>query len=368
MAAEYATFEVARATRAGAVLAGGGYQAHREFLDFIVDGRSLLLRLDEPDGRDVRDARDARDVVDAVSPLAADLGPSLFTSQVRGLLLERESGLGGGRRIVYGCPECEGLDCGVVTAVIERRGAAVIWRDFAWQTGDRPVTERDRYPRAGPFRFRAEQYDGVLERLLLDTPALVRQVLLVGRRVALFVRLAAALRSIGIGTDLTGDVAATAREELRRYGAVVIDPAAGERERAAVRAAFAAANADTVFVEAPAPLVPPLVAQLEQALQQTPRAQRRLVTLTTVDGWARLEVRGACRVRLTGYWRDALRRERVHCLFEGRLAPGVHRLPLDGLGGGGYVVARAFGDVLVAGVPGRTGPARRLRTDRSARR
>ncbi len=60
------------ATRPG-LLAGGDFQVHRDFVDFVVDGRPLLYRLSD---------------LDAVSPLASDVPPSLFTAQVRSLLLE----------------------------------------------------------------------------------------------------------------------------------------------------------------------------------------------------------------------------------------------------------------------------------------
>jgi len=58
----------------------------------IVDGRPLLFRLSD---------------LDAVSPLASDLGPTVFAEQVRSLLLETGPPLDGGRYVIYGCPECE---------------------------------------------------------------------------------------------------------------------------------------------------------------------------------------------------------------------------------------------------------------------
>ena len=38
MSAEYASFGLAPAMRAGGVLANGDYQVHRDFVDFVVDG------------------------------------------------------------------------------------------------------------------------------------------------------------------------------------------------------------------------------------------------------------------------------------------------------------------------------------------
>src|SRR5205823_660291 len=105
MSAEYTTFGLAPAMRAGGVLANGDYQVHRDFVDFVVDGRPLLFQLSD---------------LDAVSPLASDIPPAIFTEQVRGLLLEAEAPLPEGRYVIYGCPECADLACGAVTAIIER--------------------------------------------------------------------------------------------------------------------------------------------------------------------------------------------------------------------------------------------------------
>ncbi len=142
MSAEYATFGLAPAMRAGGVLANGDYQAHRDFVDFIVDGRPLLYQLSD---------------LDAVSPLASDVPPAIFTAQVRSLLLEADAPLEGGRYVIYGCPECEDLACGAVTAVIERHGDDYVWRDFAWQTDEHADLERNGYHGIGPFRFRGER-------------------------------------------------------------------------------------------------------------------------------------------------------------------------------------------------------------------
>ncbi|WP_086860916.1 oxidoreductase [Streptomyces milbemycinicus] len=333
MTSQYATFGLAPAMRAGGVLSKGAYQIHRDFLDFIVDGRPLLSRLAD---------------LDAVSPLAADLGPTIFTAQVRGLLLETEAPLPAGRRVLYGCPECVGLECGVVTAVIERDGPDVVWRDFAWQTDDTP----DIYPDLGPYRFHGGQYRAELERLLaLEAPA-GRRVLLVGQRAAFLAKLAAALRTIGIGAEISRDAAAAHADELRGYGVVAFGRTVGPEERAAVRDAFAAAGSDAVFVAESTPIVPLLVARIEQALDRSPQEQRRLAGLRAEGGEAVLEVVARCGVRLVAHRLDRLGRPRTHDLFDGRLEPGIHRIPLDArvVRGDAFVVARTSSTVLVAPV------------------
>ncbi|MFD4256405.1 oxidoreductase [Streptomyces sp. NPDC058534] len=234
MAAEYTTFGLAPATRAGGVRTDGDFQVHRDFVDFVVDGRPLLFRLSD---------------LGAVSPLASDVPPAIFAAQVRGLLLETEAPLPGGRHVIYGCPECEDLGCGAVTAVILRDGDDFVWRDFAWQTGDHPDLERNSYQGIGPYRFAGAEYRAALAALLDGTARSRRRVLLIDARTALLARPAAALRTIGIGADITQDAGAVPAEELRTYGAVAFGRAVTEETRAAVRRAFADAGADVTEVD-----------------------------------------------------------------------------------------------------------------------
>ena len=343
MSAEYATFGLAPAMRAGGVLANGEYQAHREFLDFIVNGRPLLFQLSD---------------LDAVSPLASDIPPAIFTAQVRGLLLEAGAPLRGGRHVIYGCPECEQLACGAVTAVIEKAEAfdgnagedAYVWRDFAWQTDEHADLERNGYHGIGPFRFRGGEYRATLRALLDGRAEPRRRVLLIGARVAVLARLAAALRTIGVGAEITRDAADIPVEELRTYGAVAFGRAVGEQERAAVRAAFERAGVEAVCVDGLAPIIPLLVAQIEHALDRGPAERRRLTRLVAADGEAGLEVAATCRVQLIAYRLDRLHRTRTHELFDGVLETGRHRIPLDARAtkGESFIVARTTGGVLVA--------------------
>ncbi|MBA0052268.1 oxidoreductase [Streptomyces sp. AJS327] len=337
---EYATFGLTRATRTGGVLPGGVLRSHREFLDFVVDGRPLLLRLDD---------------VDAISPLAADLGPTVFTAHVRRLLLDAAPPLAGGRYVVYGCPECEGLDCGAVTAVIEREDEhTIVWRDFAWQTDETADLERNGYPGVGPFRFRVEEYRAQLERLLTEgeAEAAPRRVLLVGRRASVLNRTANALRQIGVSAEISHEAPVGASpDELRSYGAVLVGRGLAEDERTAIRGAFEAAGARAAYVEGLAPVIPVLVAQTEQALDHGESGQRQLAGLEVTREAVTVTTDVACRVQLTVYRLDRLYRTRARELCDAQLEPGRHRLDLDGGRGGAYVVARAPSRVLVAAVP-----------------
>ncbi|CAM5455410.1 Oxidoreductase OS=Streptomyces tendae OX=1932 GN=GUR47_02535 PE=4 SV=1 [Streptomyces tendae] len=347
MAAEYATFGLAPATRAGGVHTDGDFQVHRDFMDFVVDGRPLLFRLCD---------------LDAVSPLASDVPPAIFTAQVRGLLLETDAPLPGGRYVIYGCPECADLACGAVTAVILRDGDDFVWRDFAWQTGDHADLELNGYHGIGPYRFSGAEYRAALATLLDGgAPHPRRRVLLIGARVALLARLAAALRTIGIGADITEDARDVPAEELRTYGAVAFGRAVTEDQRIRVRRALADAGADVTHVDGLAPIVPVLVAQIEHALERGPAERRRLSRLTADGAAADVEVTSPCRVRLTAYRLDRIHRTHVHEVHDGVLEPGGHRVALDAgaVKGEAYVVARTPGSVLVTAVTrgGPGGPA-----------
>ena len=221
MSAEYATFGLAPAMRAGGVLANGDYQVHRDFMDFIVDGRPLLFQLSD---------------LDAVSPLASDVPPAIFTAQVRSLLLEADAPLAGGRYVIYGCPECEGLACGAVTAVIERDGDDYRLAGLRLADGrdGRPGAQRLPRHRAVPLprrRVPRASWNACCASGDAEPPAR-RRVLLIGARVAVLAKLAAALRTIGIGADITHDATGVPADELRSYGAVAFGRAVGEAERA----------------------------------------------------------------------------------------------------------------------------------------
>jgi hypothetical protein len=338
MSAAYATFALAPATRAGEIHANGEPQAHRDFVDFIVDGRPLLYRLAD---------------LDAVSPLAADVPPAIFSSQVRSLLLEAPAPLAHRRHIIYACPECEDLACGAVTAVIERDPASpedVIWRDFAWQTTPRVDLVLGGYHGLGPFRFRGAEYRAALRPLLDTAGPAPRRVLLVGDRVAVLARLAAALRTIGIGAEITRDAARVPPAELRTYGAVAFGATVPTGERTQVRAAFAHAGVNVTYVDGLAPIVPLLVAQVEHALDTAPVGRRRLTRLARSGDDAGIDVTSTCRVRVLAYRLDRLRRARTQEVFDGVLGPGHHRIPLDGglRRSRSFLVARTTDSVLVA--------------------
>jgi hypothetical protein len=137
--------------RPGETYPGGSWKTRREFLDFVVDGRSLFEELVRSRGTDL------------VSALWLDkksVEASVRAAQT--LMLLRPSELPTGRCSIFICPECGDLGCGAVTAVIERQQTGYRWRDFVLQNDYEhdPVAE---YNDVGPFSFDATDYESTLQ-------------------------------------------------------------------------------------------------------------------------------------------------------------------------------------------------------------
>jgi hypothetical protein len=141
------TLAVSRAERPAEELGGGAYRTGRVHADFVVDGRSLWTV--------------ARQRGDLVSCLGWGTREGQDAT-VAELLLERSSALLGGRVPLYVCPEDGDAHCGAVTALIERIGSSVVWRDFGYETGldlDPEVLDQDGLTDLGPFVFAWTDYE-----------------------------------------------------------------------------------------------------------------------------------------------------------------------------------------------------------------
>jgi hypothetical protein len=167
-----------------------------------------------------------------------------------------------------------------------------------------------------------------------------RRVLLVGKRAAVLARLAEALREQGVEADLipaadgAGVEAAAAAagpgpDGRGGYDVVGFGRALREGDRARLRAAFIAADPETVFVDGYAPIIPLLVAQFEQALDRRPRTARLLVDAAVRGGIVDLELRSRGRLRITSYRLDALHRGRERVVFDREAEAGAHSATLD---------------------------------------
>jgi len=95
---------------------GGGGATQRDFLDFVIDGKSLS---EEIGG-------------DLISCLGWFL-PKENEKAVNQIMLKADSELSDSRYILYVCPECGDISCGAITAIIERIDDNIIWRDFGFQ-------------------------------------------------------------------------------------------------------------------------------------------------------------------------------------------------------------------------------------------
>jgi hypothetical protein len=134
----HSTLQLVRRARS----AKGPATSH-EFLDFVVDGRSLL---------------DLLGGLALVGCLGWGDGVVQRAAAER-LLLRLPSGLESGRVPLYVCAECGDLDCGAVTAHIERTADAFVWSDFGMEGG--AGSEVTRYPKwkdLGPFAFHKTEY------------------------------------------------------------------------------------------------------------------------------------------------------------------------------------------------------------------
>lgn len=94
----------------------GANQTPVRFLDFVVDGRSLY----------------ERHGADFVAPLGW-LAPDEDRRAADRLLRKAPPDVDD-RVALYVCPECGDLDCGVISARIERDGDAIVWRDLAFSS------------------------------------------------------------------------------------------------------------------------------------------------------------------------------------------------------------------------------------------
>lgn len=117
-------------------------QTPRRFLDFVVDGGSLLDRI----------THDVISCLGWLPPHEDDLAAAR-------LLGEAPPDLDG-RVSVLVCPECADLDCGAVAATVSRKGDAFVWRDLAycWPDHIDSSLRQEPIPGLDSLRFDASAY------------------------------------------------------------------------------------------------------------------------------------------------------------------------------------------------------------------
>jgi hypothetical protein len=100
-----------------------GFRTRRVSVDFAVDGESLLEILDRP----------FLTKSDLMGGLVEGY-PDANAATAARLLGRRRPDSPEGRVLLYICPECGDVGCGAFGARIERRGGAVVGRDFAHES------------------------------------------------------------------------------------------------------------------------------------------------------------------------------------------------------------------------------------------
>ena len=138
----------------------------------LINGRPLLDRVAEvhPDL-----ATDVVSVLDDAWPESQILLIRQLTGRARrDLDYDR---LEQGRLPLYGCPECLDIQCGALTAHVERSAddATVRWSDLRWEDTYTHHEEVADLSSVGPFTFTATQYDSVLSARLPGLHAVLEQ-------------------------------------------------------------------------------------------------------------------------------------------------------------------------------------------------
>jgi len=123
---------------------GRPYKTPRRFLGFVIGGASLY---------DVHG-------MEEISVLGW-LSPGYDEQAARRLLLKEEPDFDG-RVALYICAECGDLDCGAITAKIDREADEFVWREMGlslmdW-SGGVPRHDRDDFAAWQELRFPASQY------------------------------------------------------------------------------------------------------------------------------------------------------------------------------------------------------------------
>ena len=114
------------------------------YWDFYVDGTRLAETLD---------------IGDFIPPIGW-LGPEVELHFLAMFLRKIAGDLPGNRTPLYVCAECADYGCGVVSCVIERADAGIVWRDFGRQTNYSDDVRMDNFDPTLAFAFDPTAYYG----------------------------------------------------------------------------------------------------------------------------------------------------------------------------------------------------------------
>jgi len=115
----------------------------RHYLDYIIAGQSLLEKLGLAH-------------LDKISPFGWQTDKAYQWERLNDLALSQQAKQKPQRAILYVCPECGDIDCGVITAQVLDLGNRIVWKDFGYETSYAGLIET--YPTAEPIELDREPY------------------------------------------------------------------------------------------------------------------------------------------------------------------------------------------------------------------
>ena len=148
MIAMFARLALNPRVRIGIRNPNGTNKSERHFFDFIVNGQSLLESVGTS--------------LDLVSVLCSEYALDESIRSVNRLLLTEGADFPNNRRSLFICSECGDIECGAITAVVVREGAAIIWRDFGYENNYEENVEFGDRKAIGPFMFDVASYESLL--------------------------------------------------------------------------------------------------------------------------------------------------------------------------------------------------------------
>jgi len=125
----------------------GTYRSERHFLDFVVNGQSLLESVGKPD---------------LVTVFCGEYAFDESIKAVNRLLLREKADLPDDRRSFFICGECGDLGCGAITALVVKQDDSIVWKDFGFENSYEKTVELSNYEGVGLFMFDIAFYENEL--------------------------------------------------------------------------------------------------------------------------------------------------------------------------------------------------------------
>ena len=140
--------------RKGEKIEKGSSKTERQYLDFIISGKSLGQILNIQDKN-------------LIGPLGWGEKTDYEQRQINEFIGIEKPELKPDRTKFYVCPECGDIDCGAITGTIHFSENHVVWKDFGYENS---LSEPDfeTYRNIGPFTFDRIEYFKIFEELTTE--------------------------------------------------------------------------------------------------------------------------------------------------------------------------------------------------------